>query len=102
MEDGDRLSAEIAAVVQVFTLREKAQAVLLEALIRHLALNVPGFSGSRFLDELYIVQETHPHLHMQIQPGSTPQGSKLIDPWRHMIEIAERAVRDADELRRSR
>jgi hypothetical protein len=42
------------------------------------------------------------HLHMQIQPGSTPQGSKLIDPWRHMIEIAERAVRDADELRRSR
>lgn len=94
MDDG------VPEMMAVAGLRAKLDDTFMYELLVHLALNAPGFSGSLLLEQLYLRQESLP------SPGSpTDSATRALREiglkiWRQKIEMAEKAIRTADALRK--
>lgn len=81
-----------AALTVVFQ-QERLNDLYLQLLVQHLAFVVPEFDGPAFLESLYLQQANLPG------PDQSASAEHLLRHWKHKIDLTEKAVKGAEEMR---
>lgn len=85
----DDFKAALAVVFQ----KERLNDLFLQRLVQHLAFVVPQFDGQAFLETLYLQQANLP------SPAQDPLAEHLLTYWKHKVDLTEKAVKAAEEMR---
>ncbi|NSZ73253.1 hypothetical protein G6L74_05770 [Agrobacterium tumefaciens] len=86
---------EMKLLLEILFRKERLNDLFLQRLVQHLAFVVPEFNGQAFLDTLYLQLE-----HLQ-SPDQSEHAEGMLRYWKHKLELTEKALVDAQEMKAS-